>query len=189
MKTCFVTKEARPRSEMLRFVAAPDRTIVFDAAGKLPGRGLWLTADKDILAQAVSKKLFHKAAGKQVKIPSELVASVETALRERCLNLMGLCRKAGLLVFGYEAVKKAVGQGEAVVAFEAMDASERGQNKIFKPTDIFPVYTLFSREEMGQIAGLEEVVHVALLKGGLSEEVSEIARKIGLYLNGQERKG
>ena len=70
-----------------------------------------------------------------------------------------------------------------------MDASERGQNKIFKPDDTFPVYTLFSREEMGQIAGLEEVVHVALLKGGLSEEVSEIARKIGLYLNGQERKG
>lgn len=189
MKTCFVTKEARPRAEMLRFVAAPDRTIVFDAAGKLPGRGLWLTADKDILAQAVSKKLFHKAAGKQVKIPPELAASVETALRERCLNLMGLCRKAGLLVFGYEAVKKAVGQREAVVAFEAMDASERGQNKIFKPDDTFPVYTLFSREEMGQIAGLEEVVHVALLKGGLSEEVSEIARKIGLYLNGQERKG
>lgn len=174
---------------MLRFVAAPDRTIVFDAAGKLPGRGLWLKADKDILAQAVSKKLFHKAAGKQVKIPSELTVSVESALRSRCLNLMGLCRKAGLLVFGYEAVKKAVGQGAAVAAFEAVDASERGQNKIFKPTDIFPVYTFLSREEMGRVAGLDEVVHIALLKGGLSAETSEIARKIGLYLNGQERKG
>lgn len=189
MKTCFVTKEACPKTDMLRFVAAPDRTIVFDVAGKLPGRGLWLKANRDILALAISKKLFHKAAGKQVIIPVDLEDTVEIALKNRCLSLLGLCRKAGLLLFGYEAVKKAVGQGLAVSAFEASDASERGQNKIFKPNDTFPIYMVLSRQEMGQIAGMDEVVHIALLKGKLSDEVSDVARKIGLYQDRHERKG
>lgn len=189
MKTCFVTKETRPRAEMLRFVSAPGRVICFDVANKLPGHGFWLTADRGILEQAITKRLFYKAAKGTVVIPPDLAEQAEQALRQRCLNLLGLCRKAGLLVFGYEAVKKAVGQGMAVVAFEAADASEREQSKIYRPEDALPIYTVFKREELGQIAGLGEAVHVALTAGRLSEEAAAAAKKLSLMTGSGEMKG
>ena len=166
---------------MLRFVLSPDKTVVFDVAEKLPGHGMWLKADSALLEQAIGKRIFCKAAHGTVKIPDDLQTQVQKALHQRCQNLLGLCRKAGLLVFGYEAVKKVVGQGEAVAVFEAVDASERGQNKIFKPEDSFPIYTPLNRAELGQITGLEEVVHIALLSGKLSDEAGIIARKLALF--------
>ena len=188
LKTCFVTKEVCPRAEMLRFALAPGRQIIFDVAEKLPGHGFWLKADKELLEKAITKRIFYKAAKGTVAIPEALQDQVVASLRGRCLNLMSLCRKAGLLVFGYEAVKKSVGQGDAVVVFEAEDASTRGQNKIFKPEDDFPIYELFSRADLGAIAGMDEVVHVALLKGKLSEEAEKTARKLTLYY-GEKQKG
>ena len=173
---------------MLRFALTPERQIVFDVSEKLPGHGFWLKADKDLLQKAIEKRLFYKAAKGTVGIPADLQRQVETSLRGRCLNLMSLSRKAGLLVFGYEAVKKAVGQGDAVVAFEADDSSLRGQNKIFKSDDIFPIYTFFSRADLGSITGMDEVVHIALLKGKLSEQAAMLARKLNLYYE-EEQKG
>ncbi len=189
MKTCFVTKETYPRADMLRFVSAPGRIVCFDVARKLPGHGFWLKADGDILNQAITKRLFYKAAKGTVKIPEDLAEQVENALRTRCVHLLALCRKAGLLVFGFEAVKKALAAGTVVAAFEATDASARGQSKVFRPDDTFPVYTVLSRTELGQVAGMDEVVHVALLSGKLSDSATETAHQLNLLLGSTDMKG
>ena len=188
-KTCFVTKEEAPRTEMLRFVATPDRQIVFDVAEKLPGRGFWLKADENILKQAIEKRLFYKAAKGTVQIPEDLQSQVENALKDRCLNLLGLCRKAGLLTFGYEAVKKEITKGTVVAVFEASDASKREQQKLFKENDPFSMWQILSRSELGTVAGQDEVVHVALLNGSLSDRAVQMAQKISLYFDGQRVKG
>ena len=174
---------------MLRFVSAPGRIITFDVAEKLPGHGFWLKADKEILNQAITKRIFYKAAKGTVKIPDDLALQVQNALLGRCLSLLGLCRKAGLLVYGYEAVKKALTDGSVTAMFEAIDASERGENKLFRKDDSFPVWRVLSREQLGQIAGESEVVHLALLDGALSQQASLMAQKIDLYENRPYTKG
>ena len=187
-KTCFVTKEILPRTEMLRFVSAPGRIITFDASEKLPGHGFWLKADKEILNQAITKRIFYKAAKGTVKIPDDLADQVNKALKSRCLNLLGLCRKAGLLVYGFEAVKKAIAGQDVTAVFEAADASHREENKLIKEGDTFPVWRSLSREELGQIAGESEIVHLAVLKGTLAEQASNTAHKMDL-LGGSQMKG
>ena len=188
-KTCFVTKETLPRAEMLRFVSAPGRVITFDGTEKLPGHGFWLKADKGILDQAITKRIFYKAAKGTVNIPEDLMDQVRNALKNRCLNLLGLCRKAGLLVYGFEAVKKAISTQTVTALFEAQDASEREENKLLKGNDIFPIWRILTREQLGQIAGETEIVHMALLKGTLSDQVNFIARKMDLFENGLQTKG
>ena len=102
---------------------------------------------------------------------------------------MALCRKAGLLTFGYEAVKKEILKGNVTAVFEAPDASTREQQKLFRENDPFSVWRILSRSELGQVSGQDEVVHMALLKGNLSDRVIQIARKMCLYLGGQKVKG
>ena len=189
MKTCFVTKEEAPRTEMLRFVSTPDHQIVFDVAEKLPGHGFWLKADESVLKRAIEKHLFSKVAKGAVQIPDDLPKQVERALKDRCLDLLGLCRKAGLLTFGYAAVKKEMVKGNIVAVFEASDASKREQQKLFRDGDPISVWQILSRSELGHIAGSDEVVHMALSDGHLSEQVVKTAKKIGLYYDGQNLKG
>lgn len=189
VKTCFMTRTPGARADMLRFVIAPDNTVVFDVAEKLPGRGWWLTADRDIVRRAAEKRVFNRAAQTPVRVPADLADLVDRALEERCRNYLALCRKAGLLLFGFEAVKKAVAAGQVAAVFEATDASERGQTKLYRSRDTFPVFTLFTRSRLGHLTGMEQAVHIALLRGGLTEAAVATAHKLDLYRNGYQQKG
>lgn len=181
MKVCIVTKNTFPRTEMLRFVVSPNREIVFDADEKLPGKGIWISADKDILQKAVQKKIFNKAAGMSVVIPENLADIVLGKLQEKCLSLLAFARKAGMLVFGFEGVKKALTNMVVSVAFEADDAAQNGKDKLYRPTDTFPVFSCLTREDLGQITGMEQQVHVAVLDSKLAENLIVAGKKLELY--------
>ena len=73
LRRCLATRAVRPKSALLRFVVGPDGTLVPDLAGRLPGRGLWITPERDIVASAAAKNLFAKAARERVVVPSDLV--------------------------------------------------------------------------------------------------------------------
>ena len=181
MKVCIVTKNTFPRTEMLRFVVSPNREIVFDVDEKLPGKGIWISADKDILQKAVQKKIFNKAAGMSVVIPENLTDIVLGKLQEKCLSLLAFARKAGMLVFGFEGVKKALTNMVVSVAFEADDAAQNGKDKLYRPTDTFPVFSCLTREDLGQITGMEQQVHVAVLDSKLAENLIVAGKKLELY--------
>ena len=102
LRRCIATGESRPREALLRFVVGPDDVLVPDVAGRLPGRGLWLTARRDMMEVARSKKLFARAARCAVRAPDGLADQVEALLARRCLELIGLARRAEAAVAGFE---------------------------------------------------------------------------------------
>ncbi len=169
------------REEMLRFVVSDDKTVFFDAAEKLPGRGMWLKADYRTLKNAVEKRIFFKAAKGTVNIPADLVEQVENQLKGRVLSLLGLARKAGVLVFGYEGVKKVLAAHEAVLAFEASDSSERERDKLYHYEKL-KVYDIFTREELGRVAGTDAVAHMVVSGGKVADEINQNVHKLVLFL-------
>ncbi len=186
-KVCLVTKQIFPMAEMLHFVIDPDNRVVFDVAHKLPGRGMWLYPDKANFQLAVRKQLFSKSAKMNVRIPADLESQVVTGLKRRSLELMGFARKSGVLIFGFEGVRKAIPDGQIAVVLEASDAARNGQEKLFRPTDPFYICNAFSREELGQITGQEAQVHVAVLKSKIAAEIEQTVLKLD-RLTGQQGK-
>jgi predicted RNA-binding protein YlxR (DUF448 family) len=49
LRRCIVTRQRLPKEKMIRFVVGPDRRVVPDLAGRLPGRGIWLSACSDVI--------------------------------------------------------------------------------------------------------------------------------------------
>lgn len=125
-RKCLVRGESGPTELLIRFAVAPDGTIVPDLAEKLPGRGLWLSADADCIATAIAKKLFGRAAGQAVTVPATLWADTATLLQARVQNLLGLAKKAGALVTGADAVREAAGKGKLSYILIGADASAAG---------------------------------------------------------------
>ena len=187
MKVCIVTKNAFLRTEMLRFVVSPMQEVVFDVDERLPGRGMWVSSDKDILQTAIRKKIFNKSAGMAVKIPADLTDIVSVKLQEKCLSLLALARKAGVLVFGFEGVKKAVTNANVAVVFEADDAAQNGKDKLYRPTDNFSIFTCLKREDLGKITGMEQQVHIAVLDSKLADNLIIAGKKLESYTHGLKK--
>ena len=62
-RKCIATGEVQPKFGLIRFVVGPDQHIVPDVLGKLPGRGIWVSAKYETLAKAVSKSLIFTIDG------------------------------------------------------------------------------------------------------------------------------
>jgi len=186
-KVCFVTKESYPREEMIRFAYAPNHDVIFDETGKLPGRGMWVHPARETVQYAVTKRVFSKSFHTAVKTPTDLMDQVEAGLKRRTLSLLGLARKGGAVVFGFEAVKKAVMDGSAIFAFEATDASEREQDKLYHYVPDLPVCSHFTREELGRMMGQTAVVHIGILNQKAAVSLIATAKKLNLFMQGKQK--
>src|SRR6056297_885204 len=120
-RKCIATGEVQPASGLIRFVVGPDGQIVPDVAGKLPGRGIWVSADRAALDLAVKKKLFSRAARQQVGVPEGLADLVTTLVRQRVIDLLSLARKSGQAVAGYEKCRELAMADEMAVLIQAAD--------------------------------------------------------------------
>jgi hypothetical protein len=181
LRRCIVTREVLPKELLVRFVIDPAGTVVPDIAGKLPGRGLWVKAERAALANAVAKKLFAKAARQPVNLPDDLVDRTAALLAQRCLDLVGLARRAGEAVCGFEKVRDALRNGRVGILLAAADGAADGRGKLKALAGERPVLALFAGAELSAALGREHVVHAALAQGRLAERlVVESARLAGL---------
>ena len=176
-RTCIVTRQAGPKPGLIRFVVGPDRQVLPDLAGKLPGRGLYVSADRGILDKAVKTGAFARAARQPVTVPDDLADRTEALLARRVTDLISLARKSGTAVAGYEKVKALLGREEARVLIQATDGSERGKSKLSTPYGGSFIGWL-TADELGLAFGRQKVIHAALGAGGLTQRVVEEAQRL-----------
>jgi predicted RNA-binding protein YlxR (DUF448 family) len=169
LRRCFVTYRTLPKEEMVRFVVGPDGTVVADIAEKLPGRGLWLSASRDIVVRAVARRMFGKAARAAVTVPTDLPDLVEARLKARCLDLIGMARRAGQSVAGYEKVRSWLAEGKVALIIEASDAGPHGLAKLGRQLGDCPVARMLTADELGQAFARDRIVHVAISAGRLAK--------------------
>ena len=176
-RKCLATGEVQPKFGLIRFVIGPEDQVVPDVAGKLPGRGMYVAADRGALDTAVKKKLFSRGAKRQVTVPDGLVDEVERQLARRVGDLIALSRKGGRAVAGYEKVKNMLALEEAQVLVQASDGSGRGKSKLSTPH--FGTYIgCLTADELGLAFGRQTVIHGALASGGLTQRVVEEANRL-----------
>jgi predicted RNA-binding protein YlxR (DUF448 family) len=173
-RKCIVTGEVLPEARLVRFVMGPDARIVPDIEARLPGRGIWVRADRDTVAKAVEKKLFGRAAKASVTADANLPALVETRLAARMMSLMNLARRAGDLTLGHAKVEEALrGARPPAVLIQASDAAPDGERKLRAAalaSGVYPfVVGCFSNDELSLALGLPNVVHASLKSGRLAE--------------------
>ncbi|WP_204112548.1 RNA-binding protein [Shimia biformata] len=176
-RKCIATGEVRPVQYMVRFVVGPDGQIFADTMGKLPGRGIWVSADRAAIALAAKKNLFSRAAKQPVTVPDGLADAVEAQIVRRVVDLISLARKAGDAVAGYEKVKDWLMKEEARVLIQANDGSTRGKSKLSTPYKGHYIGWL-TADELGLAFGRQTVIHAALASGGLTQRVVEEAQRL-----------
>jgi len=183
-RQCLLTGDRLTKAQMIRFVVGLDGRIVADLKANLPGRGLWLTARRDCVDEAVKKRSFSRAAKCAVEAPEAISDDIERLLAQNCLNLFGLAQKSGHLATGFEKVLEWVDTKALAAVIEASDGQPDGRKKVLnrlvhQPGEV-SVIGCFSRDELSLALGRENVVHAALETSSLARTTrTEIGRLAG----------
>ena len=183
MRMCAVTRQVRPIDELIRFVVAPSGEVIPDLKRKLPGRGLWVSASRQTVAEAVRRHHFSKGFKREVRVSPTLATDTETLLARSAIEALAMAAKAGRVISGFGKVEDALRSRQARASVEALiHASDGAADGIRKSDAIvrqnagindesfqFPVVTALTSEQLDLALGRSNVIHAALLAGPASK--------------------
>ena len=182
VRQCAVTRVRLAPDALVRFVRGPDGTVVPDGFGKLPGRGAWILADRKILETGLQSDVFSKAFKASSRPMDGLADEVERQLVQRCTGLLGMAKKSGVAVLGFDQVRDYIRKQEPGLLLEASDGAEDGRNKVhFLAKAIYEdveVAGALSSAELGMAFGRQHVVHALLEYGSLSDAFAVAYRRL-----------
>jgi predicted RNA-binding protein YlxR (DUF448 family) len=186
MRMCAVSREVRPIDELIRFVVAPSGEVVADIKRKLPGRGLWITASRSAVAEAVRRHHFSRGFKKNVRVAPTLADDTEALLVRSTVEALGIAAKAAQVVSGFAKVETALLQQQGRSALSALihaadgaadgirklDAlarqTEAGKGQSEGRPPALPIVTCLTSEELDLALGRANVIHAAVLAGPAS---------------------
>jgi uncharacterized protein len=180
-RMCAVSREVRPVNELIRFVAAPSGEVIADLKRKLPGRGLWISASRQAVAEAVRRHQFSRGFKRDVRVAETLAADTEILLERSAVEALAMAAKAGHVVSGFGKVADALGrqaQSPIRALIHAADGAPDGIRKLDAMirqnggnggdfAEILIVKTLTSTQ-LDLALGRSNVIHAALLAGPAS---------------------
>jgi predicted RNA-binding protein YlxR (DUF448 family) len=183
MRMCAVTRKVRPIGELIRFVISPQGEVVPDLKRKLPGRGLWVSASRQTVAEAVRRNQFAKGFKREIRARATLPADTEALLVRSATEALAMAAKARQVVSGFSKVEGALAQGQAQALIHASDGAADGIRKLDAivrqkrgnigesqdfPQD-FPIVNVLTSAELDLALGRSNVIHAALLAGPASK--------------------
>ena len=177
-RTCIASGDKLPQPELIRFVLDSGGRVTPDADGKLPGRGIWVRAERGAIERACAARLFSRAARRQAEVPENLLTDIESSLVRRVSGLLALARKSGAAVSGFERVRDTLNNGDAGLLLQASDGSPRQGAKLAGRAGDAELFRCLTAAELGVAFGRQNVIHAAVRVGGLAERVRVEARRL-----------
>lgn len=184
-RRCVATSETLPEARLIRFALGPGDVIVPDVAAKLPGRGVWVTATRAALETAIKRNAFAKSLKAPAKADADLLNQTEALLARRCLELLGIAKRAGALAAGFTAVEAAIRVSAPYMLIEAADGEADGRDRLIRL--VFGLWRVepavcgaFTAAELGMALGRDRVIHACLLEERLAQAwAAELGRLSG----------
>ena len=188
-RTCIVTRRQATPEAMIRFVRAPDGALAPDIRSRLPGRGVWVTARADVIAEAARKQMFARGLKAKVAAPPSLAEDVDRLLEADCLQMLAMANKSGLVVAGFGKVCAALEKGAVAVLIEAADGSDEGKRKLAQTARRAAGETgvsaeavaIFTSIQLDLALGRTNVIHAALAPGGPTTAFVARCRRLESY--------
>ena len=179
MRMCAVTRQVRPIDELIRFVVSPQGEVVPDLKRKLPGRGMWVSASRQTVAEAARRNQFSKGFKRELRVSPALAADTEALLVRSVIEALAMIAKAGQVVSGFSKVEGAIEQRQIQALIHASDGAADGIRKLdaqIRPnagdrqeSSEIPVVTVLTSEQLDLALGRSNVIHAALLAGPASK--------------------
>ena len=194
-RSCVVTRAVKAPDDLIRFVAGPDGTLVPDLRRKLPGRGVWASLSRRIVAEAIKRRAFERSLKAKITVPADLSETVDALMLRDALQALAMANKAGLVTAGFAKVEAQIESGRCLAVIAAADGAEDGKRKIMQAVRRaaaareadglkareLPVIAIFAAADLELALGRAHVIHAALAPGPAAEGVLSRWRRLVRY--------
>ena len=190
-RRCVALNEVRDPKDMIRFVKAPDNHVVSDIAGKLPGRGVWVSADRGLMEKAMKTGAFARGFKSKVVVPEDLVDQVDAGLRRAVLALVSMAKKSGQIAVGFDQSIGMAREGVLGLRLEAANGSSDGRSKIRTLSRAVArelelgdpsIIGCFTKTELGVAMGRDKLVHAGIKRGKLCKRLRGEAERLSGFV-------
>jgi uncharacterized protein len=202
LRMCAVSREVRPIDELIRFVVAPSGEVIADLKRKLPGRGLWVSASRRAVAEAVRRHQFGKGFKRNVRVAPTLAADTEALLVRGTVEALAMAAKAGQVLSGFAKVETALQGRQDKTAVQALlhasdgamdgirklDALARQNRGNTAESQEIPIVTALTSAELDLALGRANVIHAALLAGPASKTFLSRSQTLVRYRSADDDK-
>jgi len=191
-RLCAATGAVRPISELIRFVVGPDREVVADIKNKLPGRGIWITATREALGEAIKRQAFARSFRRDVRLAPDLAARTERLLEKAAVEALAMAGKAGLVATGFAKSEAALAHGDVAALLHAAEASSDGVRKLAaawrrcRSDQPLVVIGFLTSAQLDLALNRPNVIHAALLAGPASETLLARCRRLERFRVGDQ---
>ena len=189
-RLCVATREVRPVADLIRFVIGPNGEAVPDLKRTLPGRGVWVTASREILGEAIKRKAFARGFKRDVRLPADLIERTGRLLEQSVLDALAIAAKAGSVVSGFAKVENALAHDHVMALLHAAEAAPDGVKKLNaalhrnpKSASV-PVIEALTGPQLDLALGRPNVIHAALLAGPVSDTFLTRLRRLERFRTG-----
>ena len=191
-RTCALSRELKPASEMIRFVLGPAGEVVPDVKRKLPGRGIWITASRAAIEDAARRNVFARGFKRDVRVAGDLATRTDQLIERAAIDALAIAGKAGAVISGFTRIEAAVGRDDIRALLHAADAGDEGKRKLDaalrrettgKSSEIV-VIDAFTGAQLDLALNRPNVVHAALLAGPGSETFLTRAARLRYFRAG-----
>ncbi|KAF0117684.1 MAG: hypothetical protein FD163_216 [Hyphomonadaceae bacterium] len=180
-RRCAVTREIKSNDELIRFVADETGQIYPDVSARAPGRGVWIGANIDALQVAIKTNAFARSLKRATKIADNLLPLTISQLQQKCLSMIGLAKRSGQLVLGFDNVAEALRKKPAAFLIEASDGADDGRHKVIalsKKWKNVQIIGCFSNQDLGSVLGRDNVIHALVPKGSFADALGQELNKL-----------
>jgi predicted RNA-binding protein YlxR (DUF448 family) len=190
-RLCIVTRAVRPIGQMIRFVIAPNGEAMPDLKHNLPGRGVWVTATRSALDEAVKSNAFARGFRRDVRA-GDLVNRTEGLLEDATRDALAVARKAGLVAMGFAQVETALKRDAVIALVHAAEAAPDGVKKLdsslrqSRQAGSVRVIRILTSHQLDLALGRPNVIHAALLAGRASETFMARLRRLERFRGGEQ---
>lgn len=190
---CAVTGKVMPVEDMIRFVVAPDGSVVPDLKRKLPGRGLWITATRKALAEGVRRRVFARGFKRDVRVSDDLIEGTERLIERAALDALAIAHKSGAAALGFAKAEAALAHERVVALINASDGAADGSRKLIgalrQRADAggIAVVEVFTSAQLDLAFGRSNVIHAALLAGPGSDTFLARVRRLEHFRSGRPK--
>jgi uncharacterized protein len=192
VRLCAATRAVRPVTELIRFVIGPNGEAVPDLRSKLPGRGIWVTATRDALAEAIKRKAFSRGFKREVRLPADFVTCTERLLERAVVDALAIAGKAGLVAAGFAKTEMALSHDNVVALLHAAEAASDGTGKLDaawrrrRSGSPLVVIGFLTSAQLDLALNRPNVIHAALLAGPVSETFLARCQRLERFRTGDQ---
>ena len=182
-KKIFLDRDDLSEDDFIKFSMSPDNALVPDLYNNLPGRSVWLPANKSMITDILKKEELKTYFGIPNILTSNFSILIEKILKRKILNSVSLTKKAGYLVMGIDAIKAQLLDKKHCLVITAKGAKSLPKHSIFSDKSVLCFENFFDQKDLEKSTGKNKVKYVGIFSKNFKKTIQVDLNKLKGFID------